>query len=544
MSIVRRARSSGRRTILLVVLAALLVAPVAAPAAGGSPSALDCDASSGVVPFDDVNGNVHAPSIVCLAAWGVANGYHDGTYRPERAVSRAQLATFLHRLLEALDNTVPPGPSGFTDVAPGDTHAESIDALAAADIVRGQTSTTFGANAAVTRGQLASIISRTHEQVFGATLPHDSTVSFADIAGSVHETGIIRLASAEVVTGHTDGTFGPEQQVTRAQMAAFLGRYTALLVADGFAEAPEPDGLGAWETPTTSAWPLGAQRHFGVATWGNGWNAGEFEDVADVAGYRPTVVVHYLGFDHELSTRQLETVSAAGATTLVTWEPYDWDAGTVEQPRFQLRRIIDGEFDVYLRRTAEALKDFGGPVMLRFAHEMNGDWYPWSEQVNDNRPGEYVAAWRHVHDLFARAGVDNVSWVWSPNVEYAGSQPLAEVYPGGDYVDAVAVDGYNWGTAESWSTWQSPSEIFDPTFRAVRRLAPDKPLMIGETGSAEAGGDKALWISRLFTWLEANPDVRALVWFNLNKETDWRIESSRSAAEAFAEGLDAWSPAS
>ena len=52
--------------------------------------------------------------------------------------------------------------------------------------------------------------------------------------------------------------------------------------------------------------------------------------------------------------------------------------------------------------------------MIRFAHEMNGTWYPWAEGVNGNGPGDYVAAWRHVVGVFRRAKVSNVTWTWAP----------------------------------------------------------------------------------------------------------------------------------
>ena len=81
--------------------------------------------------------------------------------------------------------------------------------------------------------------------------------------------------------------------------------------------------------------------------------------------------------------------------------------------------------------------------------------------------------------------------------------------------------------------------MFEPTYRAVLELAPDKPLMIAEMASTEEGGDKATWISDAYlTQLPTNfPKIRAVVWFNENKETDWSIESSQAAQSAFANAL-------
>ena len=111
-----------------------------------------------------------------------------------------------------------------------------------------------------------------------------------------------------------------------------------------------------------------------------------------------------------------------------------------------LASIIDGSHDAYIDMFAKSiLKQFGHPVTIRLMHEMNGNWYPWGLGVNGNRPGQYVAAWQHVHDRFTALGVTDVSWMWAPNAVYTGSAPLAPLYPGDAYVDAVGLSNYNWG---------------------------------------------------------------------------------------------------
>lgn len=61
--------------------------------------------------------------------------------------------------------------------------------------------------------------------------------------------------------------------------------------------------------------------------------------------------------------------------------------------------------------------------------------------------------------------------------------------------------------------------------------------MLAEVASTELGGTKSLWIQNFFVGLERNPDVLAFVWFNHEKETDWRIQSSAAAEQAFATGV-------
>jgi beta-mannanase len=247
------------------------------------------------------------------------------------------------------------------------------------------------------------------------------------------------------------------------------------------------------------------------------------------------MMLSYADFTRELDVSGLEAVTARGAVPVVTWEP--WVAGRgVAQPAYSLDRITAGDFDPYLRRWAEGLRAFGRPVMLRFAHEMNGNWYPWSEGVNGNGPGDYVAAWRHVHDLVAAAGTGQVSWVWSPNVAYDGSAPLAALYPGDRYVDWVGLDGYNWGASRPGKRWQSFETIFGPTLAEIAHIT-RKPLMLGEVASSEVAGDKAAWIADFFAALRRHPQIRAFVWFEHDKETDWRIRSSEAARNAFAAGI-------
>lgn len=255
------------------------------------------------------------------------------------------------------------------------------------------------------------------------------------------------------------------------------------------------------------------------------------------AAKRVGLFAYYRGFAHHpaFDPSEAESVRRRGAIPMITWEPWDYTGGQ-KQPAFALRRIAGGAYDPYIRRWARGIRAWGKPLLLRFAHEMNGDWYPWAEAANGNAAGDYVKAWRHVHRIFRSVGTRNVKWVWSPNVAYPGSTPLAGLYPGDRYVDWVGVDGYNWGTSQPGKRWQSFQELFDPTLAEVSRIT-DKPVMLAEVASSELGGDKAAWITDFFAALKRRPQIRAFAWFNHDKETDWRIQSSDSARAAFAAGV-------
>lgn len=283
----------------------------------------------------------------------------------------------------------------------------------------------------------------------------------------------------------------------------------------GYGDAP-------WDARTIDRFEAQANQHVSILHWGQPWYWGNVPQ--------------------PFHASNLEAVRRRGAIPLVSWASWELDrGGSNDQPAFQLQDIIAGSHDPYIRSWARGAKAWGEPFFLRFNHEMNGTWYPWSEARNGNRPGEYVRAWRHVHDIFASVGADNVTWVWSPNTVYPGSIPLAGLYPGDAYVDWVAIDGYNWGTNPiKPSGWRSFSQIFRPTYDSLGALAPSKPVMIAEVGSSESGGSKAAWIADALSVQlpTAFPRIKALVWFDWNADgMDWVVESSDSARSAFAAGI-------
>jgi len=212
-----------------------------------------------------------------------------------------------------------------------------------------------------------------------------------------------------------------------------------------------------------------------------------------------------------------------------------------------LKSIANGSHDAFIRDWAAGAAAWGGRIYLRPMHEMNGDWYSWGRGVGGNTPADFVAAWRHMHDLFVAAGATNVKWVFSPNVRYGALLPFADVYPGSAYVDWLGLDGYNWGLDHHLGnpSWQSFEDIFGATYREIVALAPGKPLMIAETASTENGGDKAQWIQQFFlTDIPKYPVVKAAIWFNqADGPSDFRINSSASSLAAFKQVLNsvAWS---
>lgn len=316
---------------------------------------------------------------------------------------------------------------------------------------------------------------------------------------------------------------------------SITARSDSMAVEAPMTMAAQPQMMATTATPPMSSDPL----RFGVSTPGGPLATSELDAVATLVNESPSIIMSYKDFSQAAPIADLDAVDARGATSLITWEPWLWSGNGANQPAYALDRITAGDYDTYIAQWGNDLKTWGKPVMLRLAHEMNGNWYPWAEAANGNGSGDYVAAWRHVHDVLASTGATNVQWVWSPNVPYWGSTPLTGLYPGAAYVDLVALDGYNWGTAASWSSWTSPSALFGEGLTALRALAPGKPIIISETASAEAGGSKADWNTALVSYLATQPDVTGFVWFHHNKEVDWRINSSTASANALATALAA-----
>jgi Glycosyl hydrolase family 26/Bacterial Ig domain len=236
----------------------------------------------------------------------------------------------------------------------------------------------------------------------------------------------------------------------------------------------------------------------------------------------------------------LESIRQRGAIPVLSWSSQSIPSSKVE-PDFQLSDVISGRYDAYITDFATKAKAWGHPFFLRFNWEMNGKWFPWHEGVNGNQPGEFVAAWRHVHDIFTSVGATNVNWVWCPNLEYSGSTPLASVYPGDAYVDWTGLDGYNHGTNPAHpDSWESFSQLYRTTYNNITgSLAPSKPLMIGEVASTEYGGSKSAWIKDMLARIPAEyPKIRALIYFDkYDTNMDWPLETSTGATTAFAEGI-------
>jgi len=196
--------------------------------------------------------------------------------------------------------------------------------------------------------------------------------------------------------------------------------------------------------------------------------------------------------------------------------------------------IVAGGYDGMILKRAEGIRALGQPVFLRWFWEMDGNHHAdWAIS-----PQSYVAAWRHIHDLFAATGTTNAVWAWCPNASAFTDGSAMAYYPGDGYVDWVCADGYNWAPNRPGDRWRNFGEIFDGFYAAGRKL--NKPLMIAETGALERNPDeKAQWLHEAHDTIVARyPAIAALVYFNADStekgiDFAWDIDTSESAFEGF-----------
>jgi hypothetical protein len=235
----------------------------------------------------------------------------------------------------------------------------------------------------------------------------------------------------------------------------------------------------------------------------------------------------------------MEKLREHGTIPFLSWASQSFPA-SLHQPDYSLTAIANGSLDPFIRDYAEQVITWNKPFFLRFDAEMNGFWFPWSEGLNGNTPGSFVAAWRHIHDIFEQVGANKVTWVWCPNVDFTRHlTPLKSLYPGNAYVDWTCLDGFNWGKTRNSAGWQSFDKVFRGTYKRVVKIAPSKPMVIGEVSSEERGGSKPNWIKSTLHDIPAHyPKVRGVIWFNEKDQgMDWPVESSKASLKAFRKAI-------
>lgn len=283
----------------------------------------------------------------------------------------------------------------------------------------------------------------------------------------------------------------------------------------------------------------------------DGWKVEHLQTFNAQAGKSIAIVNVFADLDQNWTHFHIpfSNIITNNAVPMLTWMP-----SIASRPKANLLvEITNGQWDGYIDDAIAKIKYWQGtyPVnkrptlLLRFAHEFNGKWYPWG-----NSPSQYVAAWRHIHQRFSQADVTGVEWVWcANNVSVDDHNDITLYYPGNDVVDWTALDGYNWGSNYSFSKWASFSEVFSVAYNKLMMTWPDKPIMIAEVATAEptdlpnpyweqfgdnsdAGESKEAWIEDMFKRIRTEYlGIRAVVWTNTNKELNWAITGANNTGK-------------
>jgi mannan endo-1,4-beta-mannosidase len=266
------------------------------------------------------------------------------------------------------------------------------------------------------------------------------------------------------------------------------------------------------------------------------------DDWSRAIGAAPQAVAKFEAFSRgrTLDNYAAESRRQGIRRMLVSWEPWTpvpaslgIDAQSRPQPGYRNIDIARGAQDRYIMRFARSVARFPGTVWLRYAHEMNGYWYPWSRGAR-----AYRWAWRRIVRLFDVAGARNVRFLWSANANLYEPKSVwlrtaRRYWPGSRYVDAVGSTMIDFGGDKDYTVAR-----FVPRLRTLHDLF-GKPVVLAETNTEFAG--RVAWLRDLRGMLSRMPWIRAVMWSQLPSRgkahragatgvVDWDVQRDAPAA--------------
>mgnify|MGYP001571701004 CR=1 FL=1 len=255
---------------------------------------------------------------------------------------------------------------------------------------------------------------------------------------------------------------------------------------------------------------------------------------------------YYIGWEY-LADKELQTqfglLRSFGWEPMLNVNPYYFSGGCPATKLPLYKAIAEGNCDDFLHKAGKNLSQINKPFYLLFAWEMNNPKNEWSVSYTGSSTDDFVRAWRHIYTIFKQENATNVIWVFCPNIPDNLDTPYSKLYPGDDFVDWTGLDGYNWGTTQSWSEWVSFSGVFTGPYNKLIAIAPDKPMMLAEVNTTDKGGDKGAWYKDMFIkQIPHNfPKVQAVVIYNedRNKQenVDWRVGATHESLRDFSSAI-------
>jgi mannan endo-1,4-beta-mannosidase len=272
--------------------------------------------------------------------------------------------------------------------------------------------------------------------------------------------------------------------------------------------------------PVKISLPTGKAAYLGAFAKGVPGSYAPVTSLALATGAHLNVALYYSGWYERFQSAFAIKATDNGAVPFIQIDPTG----------IRLQGIVAGDFDHYLRIMATDVAGYGARtgqgVIIGFGHEMNGRWFSWG--YKHVPPAVFVAAWRHIVNVFRAQGADDVTWLWTVNIiDKRNHIPSPDPWwPGNSYVTWVGIDGYY--LKPSWSF----ASLFGPTIKAVRKLTLDQ-ILISETGASPAVGQSAK-IRDLFTGVRKY-GLLGFVWFDGNGTQNWTLKAPASLA-AFRQG--------
>jgi hypothetical protein len=271
-----------------------------------------------------------------------------------------------------------------------------------------------------------------------------------------------------------------------------------------------------------------------------------YDAFVKLTGRAPAIWAFWVGWgdplNHDLPKKWLlDYIRSKGSTPLIIWEPViSKNPGSAA---FRFDTIARGDHDAYIRSFGRQIKAYGGPVILRFAHEFEGYWFPWRIGLAGNTRVTFTAAWRHIWDIYRgpEQAAPNARFLWSPSGCDCADK-LTPLWPGDQYVDYIGMSVYNWASLHHTS-WKSMAKLVSARMSGIARL-PRRPVIVSETGSTHYGGNKATWIKEGYNALYYKwPRIVGVLYMNVDMGTqgvdghreDWRLKlpSNGSALSAY-----------
>ena len=232
----------------------------------------------------------------------------------------------------------------------------------------------------------------------------------------------------------------------------------------------------------------------------------------------------YFNWDDPFSVELMRNTAAKGRIPFLAFQ--------TSGSNLTYKQIADGQGDDSLNARADAAKAFGKPLFVSFDHEPNA-------RINKkgSAPEDYVAAWQHIVKLFRERGATNVAFVYVQTAaSFRSGSPLDDqLYPGDDYIDWVAADGYNFfGCPGKQAGWTPFKQIFS-SFYAWGQ-AKGKPMMIAELGVSEDPNNpnaKADWYRQAASQVKDLTDIKAVVYYNAAPQCANWVDSSTTSLAGF-----------